>query len=216
MSIAILIILLASLLVIIGGIFLSVGAYRKSARASQRIISDRDLLLLINEEPDRIINTTSIAKKTGLSINQARNRMTKFMYAGTVNQITSGLKYFYELKVPIAEEGLIELSNNPFISIEDLFTLFDHFGQKMTIQNICIATGLPYKVIKEEMKYFKKEGIVYEMTSHKGIGLMADKFYTLQEAYKGNRDNHMQRDSEINLDLKEIYTRLNKDGDGYV
>lgn len=193
-----------------------VRQHRSSMNASETRLTDRDLLLLINAEPDRIINAANLAKKSGISLSQARTRLHRLMYAGVVHQMTSGFKYFYELKNPIQKENLIDLSDNPFISIEDLITLFEHFEYKMTLQNICIATGLPFKIIKEEMKYFQKEGVVHEMSQHSGTGLIANKFYTLQDGFKGSRGDFVARDKEINLDLEQIYKKISRNEDGFV
>jgi len=193
-----------------------VRQHRNSTKVSEAHLTDRDLLLLINAEPDRIINAAILAKKSGISLSQARTRLHRLMYAGVVHQMSSGFKYFYELKNSIQKDNLLDLSDNPFISIEDLFTLFEHFGYKMTLQDICIATGLPFKVIKEEMKYFQKEGVVHEMSQHTGTGLIANKFYTLQDGFKGSRGDFVTRDKEINLDLEKIYTKVSRDNDGFV
>ena len=193
-----------------------VRKHRKSMNRSETYLSDRDLLILINAEPDRIISAAVLAKKSRLTLGQARTRLHRFMHASVVHQMTSGFKYFYELKTPIVKEHLIDLSDSPFISIEDLMTLFEHFGYKMTLQDICMATGLPFKVIKEEMKYFQKKGVVHEMTQHTAMGMIAKKFYTLQDGYKGGQADRKDRDREINLDLEQIYRKASRDEDGFV
>lgn len=208
-------ILLVSLAIMTFLIVWGVKRHQITMGQSDNILSDRGLLLLINAEPDRIINAVSLAKKSGMSLGQARTRLQRLQFAGVVNSMSSGIKSFYELKTPIEQEDLISLSDQPFISIEDLFTLFDHFKHKMSLQDICVATGLPFKVIKEEMKYFQKEGVVHSMTQHNGSGMVASKFYTLQDAYK-NRKGNSEDNEEMNLDLKKIYLRANRGNDDFV
>lgn len=189
--------------------------YNADAVKSQNKLSDRDLLLLINDETDNIINSANLARKASISKMQAQSRLSKLMYAGLVNQMSSGFKSFYELKKPIESEDLISLSDKPYISIEDLFTLFEHYDQKMDLQDICVATGLPFKVIKREMKYFEKEGIIHEMTQHGANGFLSYKFYTLRDSYKGKREDQSIRSEKINLDLEKLY-REEMDGDEFV
>ena len=216
MTFAIIITLVVTLFIMTFLIVSGVKKHRQSMDASETYLSDRELLLLINSEPDRIINAVSLDKKSRLSLRQARTRLHRLLYAGVVHQISSGFKYFYELKAPIGKENLINLSDKPFLSIQDLFSLFDHFGHKMTLQDICVATGLPFKVIKKEMKYFQKEGVVHEMSQHTGTGLVANKFYTLQDNFKGSRVDQTHRDEEINLDLEKIYQKSSRNRDGFV
>lgn len=208
-------ILVVSLAIMTFLIVWGVKRHRINMSQSDDMLSDRDLLLLINAEPDRIINAVSLAKKSGMSLGQARTRLQRLQFAGVVNSMSSGIQSFYELKTPIDQENLIRLSDHPFISIEDLFTLFDHFQHKMSLQDICVATGLPFKVIKEEMKYFEKEGVVHKMTQHNGTGMVASKFYTLQDEYK-NRGANDEENEEMNLDLKKIFLRTSRGNDDYV
>jgi len=184
-------------------------------KESQVRLSDRELLLLMNAEPDRILNAENLAKKSGMSQSQARTRLHRLHFEGVVNVMSSGVKYFYELKVPIEKENLIDLSDKPFISIEDLFILFDHFNHKMSLQDICIATGLPFRVIKEEMKYFAKEGIVHKMIQHNPSGSTPSKFFTLQDNHKRRTDGSAEG-QKMNLDLEQIYQKISKDGEEYV
>ena len=148
MALAIISILVVTLSIITFLLVWGVRKHRKSMSASETRLSDRDLLLLINAEPDRIINAANLAKKSGMSLTQAKTRLHRLMYAGVVSQMTSGFKYFYELKTPIQKEEIIDLSDNPFISIEDLFTLFEHFEYKMTLQDVCLARPFHSKLLR--------------------------------------------------------------------
>jgi len=64
------------------------------------------------------------------------------------------------------------------------------------------------------MKYFQKEGIVHEMYTHSPDGTTSNRFYTLQDEYKGSRVDEATRNAEINLDLEKIYRDI--DGDEFV
>lgn len=192
---------------------LIVSSYNKGLDKSRALLSDRDLLLLLNSEPDRILSKDQLVKKSGLTSNQASSRLSNLYFKGMVSQMYSGMKSFYELKKPILQEDLVTLSERPFISIEDLFTLFDHFSHKMDLQDICVATGLPFKVIEREMKYFAEEGIVHKMTQTSMDGMTSRTFYTLQEAYKLRDENKSARFQTINKELEEIYIQEFKDED---
>lgn len=208
-------ILIFTIVFVVGIIIWSLKKYNKTTEESRAIISDRDLLLLMNSEPDRIISLENLAKKSGLQKSQASMRLSSLYMSGVLRQMSSGFKSFYELKKAIDSKNLLKLSEKPFISIEDLFTLFEHYKHKMDLQDICVATGLPFKVIKREMKYFQQEGIVHHMHSYATDGTTANRFYTLQEEYKAHRENAGVRNAEINLDLEKIY-REEMDGDEFV
>jgi len=206
-------ILIFAVAFIVGIVVWSVKKYNKTAEESRGIISDRDLLLLINAESDRIISAENLAKKSGLNKSQASMRLSSLYMSGVVKQMSSGFKSFYELKKGIDSANLLQLSEKPFISIEDLFALFEHYDHKMDLQDICVATGLPFKVIKREMKYFEKEGIVHHMHTYTSDGMTANRFYTLQDAYKGEGAKAATRNAEINLDLEKIYREEFNDED---
>ncbi|MBT8220504.1 MAG: hypothetical protein KJP00_11800 [Bacteroidia bacterium] len=207
---ALIVIVLGGILVFITllvlGIIFGMKAYQKSLAIAQYIINDRDLLLLINDEPDSIINAESLAKTSGLSLGDAKKRLGYLANSGILNRLNnSKFKTFYELKKEIQNDTLIKLSAEPYLTIEDLFELFDHHGYKMSLQDICISTGLPIEIIKREMKYFEKEGIVHSLV--RTVGFVQHAVYILQEPYKNDPRRYRNIEEEVNLDLEKIYLK---------
>jgi len=120
---AMILLIIVSNIFMIGIIAWSVKKYRKTTAESQGIISDRDLLLLMNQETDGIFSSENLAKKSGLNKSQASMRLSSLHFNGVVRTMSSGFKSFYELKKSIDSKDLIQLSEKPFLSIEDLFLL---------------------------------------------------------------------------------------------
>jgi len=81
--------------------------------------------------------------------------------------------------------------------------LFIHHKHKLTLQQICIDTGLPIVVIKREMKYFIKEKIVKMLHSYNQNGTM-NRTYILEEPYHSNPDIFLEKQEEINFELEEL------------
>ena len=81
-------------------------------------------------------------------------------------------------------------------------TLFKHHNHQLTIQDVCIDTGLPIPVIKREFKYFIKEKIV-KLFYTNGIGTQSIS-YILNEPYRNNPDAFLEKEEQINFQLEEI------------
>jgi len=175
-------------------------------------ISDRELLILIGEQRDGLLSIKKAMTLTGLSKAQVKKRFYAFQMKGLVNiAYTSTLKYYYSLKQPLAEGPFPILSSDPFLTIGDLMLLFKHFNYRLSIQDICMATGLPINVIAKEMKHFLKEKIIDELTQSDANGISSRKFYILRDGYRDNPEKHIEMQEEINLDLSKIYEELRKE-----
>lgn len=170
-------------------------------------LSDRDLLLMLNSESDRILSPKNLADKTELTLFQADSKLKNLHRLGLAKKMVSGVQFFYELKKPIVEADLVEMSDYPFISIEDLLALFNRHQGKMDIQDICVASGLPFQIIEREMKYFEQKGIIHKLSEMRLEGKTAKSFYTLQSTYKNIEAHDHLTLKEINLDLIEIYEK---------
>ena len=86
--------------------------------------------------------------------------------------------------------------------------LFKHFDYRVSIQDICMATGLPVSVIREEMKHFIKKEIVREVINAVSDGMThysSSRFYILRDPYRNNPDAYLEQEEAIDFELKEIY-----------
>ena len=70
------------------------------------------------------------------------------------------MQVYYTLAKSIEKSYDLNLSNDPFMTVEDLMIIFKHYDYQVSLQEVCLSTGLPLKVILEEMKYFEKEKVV--------------------------------------------------------
>lgn len=190
-------------------VFAMVHNYNKGIEEDQRILSDKDLLLLFEDEPDGILTKKRIVEKTALTKSQVSRRIQHLQYNGLLKYgYSNSLKYYYSLADPIDHRKPPELSQEPFLTVEDILKLFKHFDYKLTLQNLCTATGLPLKIIKRELKYFVKEGIISEINYTDGSGMHTKKTYTLREPYRSNPDQFLEMEKLINPQLEKIYEKL--------
>ena len=186
-----------------------VQSFNKGIEEDQRIISDKDLLLLFEDEPDGILTKERMVEKTDLTKSKATRRLQHLQYNGLLKVgYSNSFKYYYSLSSPIDHREAPELSNEPFLTVEDILKLFRHFDYKLTLQNMCTATGLPIKIIKRELKYFVKEKIISEINYTDPSGMNSRKTYTLREPYRSNPDQFLEMENLINPQLEKIYEKL--------
>lgn len=188
-------------------VFIIVWYYhqQKQNADTQRQISDQDLLRLIDQEPDQFLSPHQLADKTDMSLNQARSRLSALMMYGLLNRShNKSARYFYSLIQPLQEAPDFKLSPDPFLTVEDLLTIFEHYNYRLTPQNLIMATGLPLAVIKREMKHFEKEGIVQRLQRANQSGMMMEKFFVLQDPYRGDPERFRARAGVLDLEIREI------------
>jgi len=203
-------ILIISILLIIGVVVLTVRKYKIGLEEDQRIITDKELLLLFEQEPDGFLTKKRIVEKTNLTKSQAGRRLQFLQYNGLLKYgYSNGLQYYYSLAEAIDHRDAPTLSSEPFLTVEDILTLFKHFDYRLTLQKICIATGLPIQVIKRELKFFEKEKIITSINSYGDpSGMTMKKTFTLREPYRSNPDAFLQMEKLINPELEKIYEKL--------
>lgn len=195
-------------------IFFAVHYTRKSNRTikeSQSGISDKELIEFIDNEPDKIVDSQMLMNSLHLTKFEARARLRHFHHNGLLCVLRSrnGMKAYYTLSKAIDRTYDLNLTDDPFMTIEDLMLIFKHCEYKVSLQDICLCTGLPIKVINEEMKYFEKEGVVRGLywTNESGFG--HQRIYTLCEPYRSNPDEYLDS-SKVNFKLKEIYEKVRR------
>lgn len=182
----------------------------KSRRDTQRIISDPDLLRLIDREPDQLISPHLLSEKTDLTLNQARSRLNGLTMFGILNRsVSNNTRYYYSLKEPLPEDKNLRLSPDPFLTVEDLLNIFEAHHYRVFAQELIMATSLPLGVIKREMKHFQTEGIIQSMRGMAPQGVVSNRFYILQEPYRSNPESFRARSGQLDLELKEILLNEN-------
>ncbi len=179
--------------------------YVKEIEYDQHLITDKELLETIARQPGGIVSIKQLAEITPLTKKQVRFRMIYFMGQGVVKQSHDGkMSAYYSLAAPIDERPAPPLSDKPFLTVEDILTLFKRHDHQLTLQKICMDTGLPIVVIKREMKYFTKEKIVKMLYSYNENGTTTSRTYILEEPYRSDPDIFLEREDEINFELEEL------------
>ena len=196
-------VIVMTLLIVIG-----VKAYMKSISASYEKVSDRDLLLFINEQPDKIIDKKLVARTFGISKTQSSSRLSSLQHNGVLSVLynKSMTSYSYTLSRPINKDTDIDLSQEPFMTLEDLLKIFKHYDYQVSMQELILITGLPLKVIKREMKYFEKEKIIKIMLKMQNQ-YTYQRLYMLNEPYRSNPDAFLKLEN-ANFELREIYEKV--------
>ena len=197
---------LLSVGVLLIGIVIALVQYQKKQNAdTQREITDQNLLRLIHREPDQLLSPHQLRDKTGLTLNQARNRLSALMYYGLLRRSTNSRgRLFYSLNEALEETPDLTLSPEPFLTVEDLLKIFAHYEYRVSPQNLIMATGLPLAVIKREMKYFEKQGIVQRLSRSSPSGMMVERFFVLQEPYRSDPERFRAKAGVLDLEMREI------------
>ncbi|NJC26304.1 hypothetical protein [Neolewinella antarctica] len=183
------------------------------ANETQRDVSDADLIKLIHDQPDQLLSPHQLASFTGITVNQARHRLTAFNTAGmlTMSYNKRG-RYFYALKQAYRDPAQVSFSPDPFLTVEDLLQLFAANDNRANIQDIILATRLPLQILKRELKHFEKEGFIQQLTASSTQelegGKMA-KFYVLQEPYRSEPHRFRERAGTLDLELKQLLKKEN-------
>jgi len=183
-------------------------SYRKNVKEieyDQHLITDKELLETIARQPGGIVSVKQLTEITPLTKQQARFRLIYFQGQGLLKQShDSRMKAHYSLASPIDERPTPPLSDKPFLTVEDILTLFKHHDHKLTLQKICMSTGLPIVVIKRELKYFTKEKIIKMLYTYNENGTATSKTYILEEPYRSEPDIFLEKQEEIDFELEEL------------
>lgn len=113
----------------------------------------------------------------------------------------TGMKYYYELPTKLEEIPDLELSDSPFLTIEDLQQIFIAYDYRVSPHDLMVATGLPWKVLSREMQYFRKQGIVEVVAIARPDD--AAKQYILMEAYHAQTLD-LNEAEKINAGVKQV------------
>jgi len=177
----------------------------KINRDTQRLITDKELLKLIADEPDGLIGIKQLAERTGISKNEARMRISSLFNYGLLRISRDKLgKNYYSLAAPLDEREPSGLSPEPFLTVDDILQLFELYDFKLDPQKLILATGLPLSIIKREMKYFEKEGIIKILYTSMHYGSPTARQFYLNEPYRSNPQQFLQREKELNAEVEEL------------
>ncbi len=174
----------------------------KVPRVTQWQISDKEILLMMSQQRSGYLSPEQLAKGSGLSKGYAKKRLFALLHKRVITNRFSGMKQFFKLKEEIDNRPGPKLSNNPFITTDDLFLLFAHHNYELTIHKICIDTGLPVNVIYKELERFVKEKVIVKISDR-----FFNTSYILREPYSSNPEKEVDSEDFLNLDLSKIYQK---------
>lgn len=178
----------------------------KKIEDTQDKLSDKDFLLLFEEEPDGFLTVQRLLAKSKLTKAEAKFRFNYFHQQGLITYSTSGLsKYYYRLKKANQHRSYPAFSNSPFLTVEDILKIFKTCNYQVSLQDICLATGLPISIIKKEMRFFEKENLIEKLAESKDGGMTYFSFWVLKEPYRSNPDQFLALEEKLNLELEKIY-----------
>jgi len=171
----------------------------KHIENTQNKLRDKELLLKFNEEPDGFLTPERLMATTSLTKKEAKFRLSYLGHLGLIKtSYNNSFKSISCLSAKLDLREVPELSNKPFLTVEDILKLFKTYDYS-------IGTGLPISIIQKEMKYFEKEKVIETFTEYSADGVSSKKFWVLKEPYRSNPDQFLALESKMNLELEQIY-----------
>lgn len=213
MDIRILVVILCAIVMPIAFTFFFVWWYNKSrdktSTNTQRLITDREILELIDAQPDGLLSAKQLAAQTELSTSQAKVRLSTLLSFGALkSHYASNFQGYFSLVERLDKRMAPKLSEEPFLTVEDILALFRHFEFRLTPLKLIMATGLPITILKREIKYFQKQKILQSLTQsshHSGVG---SRSLVLLEPYRSNPERFLEKQLDLN---RQVETILRKD-----
>jgi len=203
---------LLTLAMFLGGVIVAMIAFiaffvslsKQHNEDTQRVITDLQLLRLFKQQPGGLLSAGMIAEKTELTKGEAASRLSALSTGGLLIAGTNptGMKYFYELSAPLEEIPGIQLSGEPFLTIEDMQNIFIAYDYKVSPHDLMVTTGLPWKMLSHEMQHFRKQGVV-EVAYIQRPG-DSYKQYILMEKYHRSEGLDLESRTRINESVKQV------------
>lgn len=198
------VIIALTMLLIAWAVFATIRS-KKTNRETQRYLSDRDLLRMLHNEPDQHLSPHQLAEKTELTVNEARARLNALLSSGVLLRSANKKgRHFFTPSDPVEEAPELELSADPFLTVEDLLKIFETYDYRVTAQQMIMATGLPLAVIKREMKYFESQEILQGIYRTDTNGAITKRFYLLQDPYRSDPERFRSQAGKLDLEMREI------------
>ena len=192
------------ILLILVGIY-SYVSQKKTNRETQRHLSDRDLLRMLHNEPDQHLSPHQLADKTELTVGEARGRLNALFSEGVLlRSANKKSRHFFTPNDPVEEAPELDLSSDPFLTVEDLLKIFETYDYRVTAQQMIMATGLPLAVIKREMKHFESQEILQGIFRADSNGAITKRFYLLQDPYRSDPERFRSQAGKLDLEMREI------------
>ena len=166
--------------------------YRKQQRKvrhTQEKLSDRDLLRKLSDQTDGFLTPHHLSEISSLTLSEARLRLGTLHMAGLLDSgyNANGRSYF-RLCRPLAETPLLDLSPEPFLTVEDILKIFSAYDFRLTEQDLILSTGLPLALIRRELKHFEKEQVLETVYTSNPMGTSNQWMYLLKEPYRSQPD----------------------------
>lgn len=171
-------------------------------KKTQWKISDKEILLMISKQKNGYLSPVQLANNSDLTKSEAKKRLFALLYKRVITNKYSGMKQFFKIKEEIDSRPGPKLSNNPYITTDDLFVLFEHHNYELTLHKVCIDTGLPVNVIYKELQRFVKEKIIIKISDR-----FFNTSYILNEPYNSNPKKRVESEDFLDLDLSKIYQK---------
>lgn len=200
-----------SLFMFVIGLFIAVAAFfgflaSRNAQTNadtQRIITDIALLRLFEQQPGGLLSASMVAEKTDLTKAEASYRLQNLSTGGLLRagMNHNGLMRYYELAAPLEEVAGIVLSDEPFLTLEDLQQIFIAYDYRVSPHDLMVTTGLPWQMLSLEMQHFRKAGII-EVANIARPG-DSSKQYILVEAYHPSGKLDLESRNRINAEVKQ-------------
>jgi len=186
----------------------------KIVEETQSKITDKELIEIINNTTGKIVTVQQLSRKLQMKKTDLSHRL-RYLASKKVLKIlrnTMGTKVYYGLSKPIEKDyTTLRLSNEPFMTLDDLIKIFEFYDYNVSLMDICLVTGLPVKIIIREMKYFQKKGIINQIVqSMDPYGASMKSIYILSEDYANSSFTSLD-ESQTNLELKEVYRKAVKE-----
>lgn len=201
-----------SLLMFVTGLFIATAAFfgffasRKTQTNvdTQQIITDLALLRLFEQQPGGLLSPKMVAEKTGLTKVEASSRLQSLSSGGLLRAGMSHnrLMHYYELAAPLEEATGIVLSDEPFLTLEDLQQIFVAYNYRVSPHDLMVTTGLPWRMLSLEMQHFRKAGII-EVANIARPG-DSSKQYILVETYHPSGKLNLDSRNRINAEVKKV------------
>jgi hypothetical protein len=153
----------------------------KNASAKSNWVSDYEILKIIHRKPDQFLSVSDLAEETQMSKSMARRRLSYLgMYGALKSYFTDLGKSNYTFKTADKNLTFIE-SPSDQLSFEILIDLFVKNEYRLSVAKIIAGTGLNLKEVRESLREFKRDKVIYTMQDYAG-----NKVILLREPYRGN------------------------------
>ena len=179
---------------------------QQTVRSTQEKLSDRDLLRKLSAQPDGFLSPHRLSEITSLSLSEARLRLSTLSTAGLIaaGYNARGRNYF-RLCTPLIEIPPLDLSSDPFLTVEDILKIFGAYKFKLTEQDLILATGLPLALIRRELNHFEKQQVLETVYTSNPTGTASQqRTYVLKEPYRSQPDAFLEQADAMDREVRTI------------